>query len=226
MRLTIAIDGPAGAGKSTISKIISQKFNLMYINTGAMYRAVALFALRYNILPSDVEGVCRLISSLDMHFDKEDRLIVNGEDVSEMIMDPKISSVVGEYASIEEVRKQLVKLQQNMASKYNVVMDGRDIGTVVLKDAFIKFYLVADPKERAMRRYKELSQKGINVDYEDILEDINKRDYIDSNRKSDPLKKADDAIVIDSSSLTIDEVVKIMSDYIEEKMKKFNLKVN
>jgi len=225
LKLTIAVDGPAGAGKSTIAKIISEKFDTMYINTGSMYRAVALFALRNNISPEDTDGLCRLIGSLKMHFDKN-RLIVNGEDVSELIVHPDISKRVSEYAAVREVRELLVKLQQDMAVQYSVIMDGRDIGTVVLKDAFIKFYLIASAEERARRRYKELAEKGLDVHYETILEDINRRDYIDSNRECNPLKKAADAIEIDSSLLNIDEVVQVMSEYIEEKMKKNNFTVD
>lgn len=225
MKLTIAVDGPAGAGKSTIAKIISEKFNIMYINTGSMYRAVTLFALRNNISPEDTDGLCRLIGSLKMHFEKNS-LIVNGEDVSELIVHPNISKRVSEYAAVREVRELLVKLQQDMAVQYGVIMDGRDIGTVVLKDAFIKFYLIASAEERARRRYKELAEKGLDVHYETILEDINRRDYIDSNRECNPLKKAADAIEIDSSLLNIDEVVQVMSDFIEDKMKKSNFAVD
>ncbi|MHC1721184.1 MAG: (d)CMP kinase [Clostridiaceae bacterium] len=225
MKLTIAVDGPAGAGKSTIAKIISEKFNIMYINTGAMYRAVTLFALRNNIPPDDTNGLCRLIGSLKMHFDKN-RLIVNGEDVSELIVHPDISKRVSEYAAVREIRELLVKLQQGMALQYGVIMDGRDIGTVVLKDAFIKFYLIAGAEERARRRYKELTEKGLDVHCETILEDINKRDHIDSNRECNPLKKAADAIEIDSSLLNIDEVVQVMSDYINEKIEKNSITVD
>jgi len=225
LKLTIAVDGPAGAGKSTIAKIISEKFNIMYINTGSMYRAVTLFALRNNISPEDTDGLCRLIGSLKMHFEKNS-LIVNGEDVSELIVHPDISKRVSEYAAVREVRELLVKLQQDMAVQYGVIMDGRDIGTVVLKDAFIKFYLIASAEERARRRYKELAEKGLDVHYETILEDINRRDYIDSNRECNPLKKAADAIEIDSSLLNIDEVVQVMADLIEEKMKKSNFSVD
>ena len=225
MKLTIAVDGPAGAGKSTIAKIISEKFNLMYINTGAMYRAVAIFAIRQNLTSEDREGLCLLINSLEMHFDKN-RLIVNGEDVSEQIIQPEISKKVSEFAAVKEVREHLLKLQQEMAKRYNVIMDGRDIGTAVLKDAFIKFYLIASAEERALRRYKELMAKGIDVEFNSILDDINKRDYVDSHRELNPLRKASDAIEIDTSKLNIDEVVNVMSEHIENKMKEYNLTVN
>jgi cytidylate kinase len=223
--LSIAVDGPAGAGKSTIAKIISEKFNLMYINTGAMYRAVTLFALRGNIKSADINGLCSLIDSLEMHFDKN-KLIVNGEDVSELIVIPDISKKVSEYAAVKEVRDYMLKIQQDMAQKFNVIMDGRDIGTVVLKDAFIKFFINASAEERARRRFSELKEKGIAVDYNEILNDIVKRDYYDSHRDINPLKKAEDAIEIDTSFLSIKEVVEKMSEYIYNKMRKNNLMVD
>lgn len=225
MILSIAVDGPAGAGKSTIAKIIAEKFNLMYINTGAMYRAVALFADRSNIGAEDIKGLLNLISSLDMHFEGN-KLIVNGEDVTEEIVTPDISQKVSSYAAVKEVRIQLSTMQKSMALKYNVIMDGRDIGTVVLKDAFIKFFITASAEERARRRYNELSLKGIDVDYNSILKDINDRDYYDSNRKTDPLRKAEDAIELDTSEMNIEEVVDTMSKYIQDKIKIYNLKVN
>lgn len=224
MIFSIAVDGPAGAGKSTIAKIISEKFNLMYINTGAMYRAVTLFAIRGNISPGDITSLCTLMNSLEMHFDR-DNLIVNGEDVSELIVLPGTSKKVSEYAAVKEVREHMVKIQQDMAMKYNVIMDGRDIGTVVLKDAFIKFYINACAEERAKRRFTELEEKGIVVDYNEILQDIIKRDYYDSHRDIDPLRKAEDAIEIDTSFLNIKEVVEKMSQYIYNKMREKNLMV-
>ena len=224
MIFSIAVDGPAGAGKSTIAKIISENFNLMYINTGAMYRAVTLFAIRGSISPRDTTSLCNLMNSLEMRFDKN-KLIVNGEDVSELIVLPDTSKKVSEYAAVKEVREHMVKIQQDMSSKYNVIMDGRDIGTVVLKDAFIKFYINASAEERAKRRYTELKEKGIVVDYDEILQDIIKRDFYDSHRDIDPLRKAEDAIEIDTSFLNIKEVVEKMSQYIYNKMREKNLMV-
>ncbi|MGE5629457.1 MAG: (d)CMP kinase [Solirubrobacterales bacterium] len=223
--LSIAVDGPAGAGKSTIAKIISQKFNLMYINTGAMYRAVALFAVRSNIRSEDIKSIESLIVKLDMHFEG-DKLIVNNEDVSEEIVSPEISRIVSEYAAIKEVRLQLAEMQKSMALKYNVIMDGRDIGTVVLKDAFIKFFITASPEERANRRFSELKAKGINVDYEVILKDINDRDYYDTHRKTDPLRMAEDAIILDTSNMNIQQVVETMCKYINDKIEKNSQVVN
>ena len=210
MKLNVAIDGPAGAGKSTIAKIVGERLDLMYINTGSMYRAVTLKALENDISPENIEAVCNLVKGLKMHFEN-DELILNGENVNSKLTMPNISSNVSNYASIKEVRQVLVTLQRDMAKKFNVIMDGRDIGTVVLKDdANFKFFLTATPEERANRRYKELREKGIDVSYENILSDIVKRDYIDTHREIDPLKKASDAIEIDTTGLNINEVVDVI----------------
>lgn len=209
----MAIDGPAGAGKSTIAKLLAKRFNLMYINTGAMYRAVTLKAIKEDISPEDKENLLKLIDKMEMHFENDD-LILNGENISEEIYLPFISNNVSNYAAIPEVREKLVALQRKMAEKYNVVMDGRDIGTVVLKEASFKFFLTASAEERARRRCDELCSKGISVNHKEILNEIIKRDYIDSHRKINPLTKAKDAIEIDSSYLTIEEVVDKMSGYI------------
>jgi cytidylate kinase len=158
MRFSVAIDGPAGAGKSTIAKIIGEKFNLMYINTGSMYRAVTLKAMNANILENNVDELIELVKSLEMHFD-EDHIIVNNEDLTDMINMPIISNNVSKYAAVPEIREILVNLQQDIAKKYNVIMDGRDIGTVVLRDALFKFYLTASCEKRATRRYEELMAK-------------------------------------------------------------------
>ncbi|KLE15205.1 (d)CMP kinase [Clostridium sp. C8] len=205
MRISVAIDGPAGAGKSTIAKLVAKEFDLMYINTGAMYRAVALVARDNNIDDTNIEGLCSLIDTLDMRFENDD-LILNDVNIQEQITMPEISAIVSKYASIQEVRTKLVKLQRDMSSKFDVIMDGRDIGTVVLKDSKFKFFLTATPEARAERRYKELSNRGLDVNYSTILEDIIKRDYTDSNRQIDPLRKADDAIEIDTTGLSISEV--------------------
>ncbi|WP_294188662.1 (d)CMP kinase [uncultured Clostridium sp.] len=210
MRISVAIDGPAGAGKSTIAKLVAKNFDLMYINTGAMYRAVALVAKEKNIENTDIDALCNMIDSFDMKFENDD-LILNGENIQEKITMPEISAIVSKYASIKEVRSKLVKLQRDMSKKFDVIMDGRDIGTVVLKDSKFKFFLTATPEARAERRYKELKDRGLSVDYSTILEDIIKRDYIDSHREVDPLKKAEDAIEIDTTNLSIDEVVEKIS---------------
>ncbi|MCY6356670.1 (d)CMP kinase [Clostridium sp. ZS2-4] len=217
MRIIVAIDGPAGAGKSTIAKMVSDKFNLMYINTGSMYRAVTLKAMEKDISRTDIDNLCKLIDEMNMHFD-DNELILNGENINEKLTMPYISSNVSNYASIPEVREKLVHMQRQMAQKYDVIMDGRDIGTVVLKEAPFKFFLTASPEERAKRRYKELFEKKIDVNYENLLEEIKRRDYIDSNREVDPLTKAKDAIEIDSTSMTIEEVVEKICIHINTKL--------
>ena len=216
MKIAIAIDGPAGAGKSTIAKIIANKFNLMYINTGFMYRAVTLKALRNNISASNIDEICTLIQNTDIYFEGDD-LILDGENDSHYLTMPNISKNVSSFASISEIRKKLVKEMQKMAEKYDVIMDGRDIGTVVLKNAKYKFFLTATAEERATRRYDELLKKGLQVSYDEILEDIKKRDHLDTNRDVDPLKKAKDAIEIDTTGLGIEDVANKISQYIERR---------
>lgn len=217
MRISVAIDGPAGAGKSTIAKLVAKNFDLMYINTGAMYRAVALKATKNGLNPNNINEICNLISNMEMHFENDD-LILDGVNIQSEITMPEISSIVSAYASIPEVRKMLVKLQRDMSKKYNVIMDGRDIGTVVLKDSPFKIFLTATPEERAERRYNELKARNIECSYNEILEDIIKRDHIDSTRETDPLRKADDAIEVDTTGLNIEQVTEKISEYIKSKL--------
>lgn len=217
MRITVAIDGPAGAGKSTIAKMVAERFNLMYINTGSMYRAITLKSMERGINPDNVIGICNLMNDLEMHFENND-LIVNGDNINHLLTMPEISNNVSRYAAIPEIRQRLVYLQRKMSEKYNVIMDGRDIGTVVLKDAPFKFYLTASPEERANRRYKELLRKKLDVDYDKILQEIKDRDYIDSNREVDPLRKADDAIAVDTTFITIEDVVNQICNYISKNL--------
>ena len=217
MRISVAIDGPAGAGKSTIAKLVAKNFDLMYINTGAMYRAVALKATKNGLNPNNIDEICNLISNMEMHFENDD-LILDGVNIQSEITLPEISSIVSAYASIPEVRKMLVKLQRDMSKKYNVIMDGRDIGTVVLKDSPFKIFLTATPEERAERRYNELKARNIECSYNEILEDIIKRDHIDSTRETDPLRRADDAIEVDTTGLNIEQVTEKISEYIKSKL--------
>lgn len=214
MRISIAIDGPAGAGKSTIAKKIANKLGIMYINTGLMYRAITLKALERNISPEDVEGLINLTDSIDMYFENNN-IFINGEDLTYELNTQEINKSVASYATVPELRERLVELQRKLSNKFNVIMDGRDIGTVVLKNAAFKFYLTASPEERANRRYKELTEKGIESSYEEILKDIIDRDYKDMHREVNPLRKADDAIEIDSTSLSIDEVVELISKQVQ-----------
>lgn len=217
MRISVAIDGPAGAGKSTIAKLVGKRFNLMYINTGAMYRAVSLLSKEQNIDPNQVDRIINIIDQMEMHFENDD-LILNGVNIQNQITMPEISSIVSNYASIPEVRKKLVRMQREMSEKFDVIMDGRDIGTVVLKNSKFKFFLTATAEERAKRRYIELTNRGIEVEYNELLKDIIKRDLIDSTREVDPLKKADDAIEIDSSNYNIEEVTEIICNYIQNQL--------
>ncbi|SCN22381.1 Cytidylate kinase [Clostridium sp. N3C] len=214
MRISIAIDGPAGAGKSTIAKKIANKLGIMYINTGLMYRAITFKALEKNIAPADVEGLIKLIDNIEMYFENNN-IFINGEDLTSKLTTQEINKSVASYAAIPEVRERLVELQRNLSNKFDVIMDGRDIGTVVLKNAAFKFYLTASPEERANRRYRELTAKGIEASYEEILKDIIDRDYKDMHREVNPLRKAEDAIEIDSTSLSIDEVVDLISKQVQ-----------
>lgn len=216
MNYSVAIDGPAGAGKSTIAKLVAKKFDLMYINTGAMYRAVALKATEKNIQPNEVEKLEALIDTMEMEFINDD-LYLNGENIQDKITMPSISNIVSNYASVLEVRVKLVDLQRRMAKKFNVIMDGRDIGTVVLKDSKYKIFLTATAEERARRRFDELTARDIECSYDEILKDIIDRDYKDSHREVDPLKKADDAIEVDTTGLNIEQVTNKIISIIEGK---------
>ena len=216
MNYSVAIDGPAGAGKSTIAKLVAKKFDLMYINTGAMYRAVALKATEKNIQPNEVEKLEALIDTMEMEFVNDD-LYLNGENIQDKITMPSISNIVSNYASVLEVRVKLVDLQRRMAKKFNVIMDGRDIGTVVLKDSKYKIFLTATAEERARRRFDELTARNIECSYEKIFKVIIDRDYKDSHREVAPLKKADDAIEVDTTGLNIEQVTNKIISIIEGK---------
>lgn len=217
MRLSVAIDGPAGAGKSTIAKLVAKEFNLMYINTGAMYRAVTYKCMLNDIDSKNTHKACSLINEMEMKFENDD-LILNGLNIQDEITMPNISAKVSEYAAIPEIRQLLVKLQREMSNKFDVIMDGRDIGTVVLKDAPVKIFLNATPKERANRRYNELKERNLECSYEEILRDIIERDYKDTNREIDPLKKAEDAIEVDTTGLNINEVTLKINSIIRNKI--------
>ncbi|WP_426349374.1 (d)CMP kinase [Alloiococcus sp. CFN-8] len=217
MKLSVAIDGPAGAGKSTIAKLVAKRFHLNYINTGAMYRAITYAAIKNEISHESVEELCSMIDELKIEF-KGESLYLNDKDITEDLCLPEIAKKVSFYASIPEIRKMLVKQQRRIAENSSVIMDGRDIGTVVLKDAPFKFYLTASADKRAERRYLELQEKGIEVDYAKILHDIKQRDHIDMNRDVDPLRKAEDAIEVDTSDMNIEEVVEKLSCIINNKL--------
>ena len=202
--MIIAIDGPAGSGKSTIAKLIAEDLGLVYLDTGAMYRLVTLKALNDGIL-GDLEEIKKMLDNLNIDI-KENGFYLDDIDVSEEIRKPIVSENVSHIAAIREVREKMVDLQRKFSESKNVILDGRDIGTVVFPNANVKIFLVADAKERANRRYKELVKKGENVKIEEIYENILKRDEIDSTRKESPLKKAEDAIEVDTTSKDIEEV--------------------
>lgn len=202
----IAIDGPSGAGKSTIAKRVAAELGIDYIDTGAMYRAVGLKMLRLGIPMEENETLFSMLADTDVDF-SEGRVYLDGEDVSDLIRTQEVSKAASDCSAFATVRRKLVELQQAMGKRKSVIMDGRDIGTVVLKDAEYKYYLTATAEERAMRRYKELREKGSEDTYEKVLEDVNRRDYNDMHREVDPLRQAEDAVLIDSTDMSIEEVV-------------------
>ena len=207
--MIIAIDGPAGSGKSTIARLIAKDKGFIYLDTGAMYRLVTLKALNKGILGNNdlnyLEEIKKLLDNLNIDI-KENGFYLDNVDVSEEIRKPIVSENVSDVAAIREVREKMVDLQRKFSESKNVILDGRDIGTVVFPNADLKIFLIADAKERAKRRYKELVEKGENVEIEEIYENILKRDKIDSTRKESPLKKAEDAIEVDTTSKNIEEV--------------------
>ena len=207
--MIIAIDGPAGSGKSTIARLIAKDKGLIYLDTGAMYRLVTLKALNKGILGNNdlnyLEEIKKLLDNLNIDI-KENGFYLDNVDVSQEIRKPIVSENVSDVASIREVREKMVDLQRKFSESKNVILDGRDIGTVVFPNADLKIFLIADAKERAKRRYKELVEKGENVEIEEIYENILKRDKIDSTRKESPLKKAEDAIEVDTTFKNIEEV--------------------
>jgi cytidylate kinase len=216
--MIIAIDGPAGAGKSTIAKLLAQKLGFLYIDTGAMYRALTLKVLSQNVDIEDLQTIIKIASTTDIDLlnnpDGSIKVILDGQDVSSSIRDVRITKHVSDIAKIKEVREVMVKLQRIFGGRRDSVLDGRDIGTVVFPKAEFKFYLDADAAERARRRYKELLALGKNVTLDEIKNDVTNRDTIDSTRKVGPLKKADDAIYIDTTPLSIPQVVEKVASYI------------
>lgn len=204
--LRIAIDGPGGAGKSTIAKLVGDKIGLEYIDTGAMYRAVGLKLNREGIKPDDLISISNVLEETTIDF-VNGKIILDGDDVSDIIRTQEISKFASIYSQIPEVRSKLVDIQRRIAAGKSVIMDGRDIGTNVLTDAELKVFLTADSMVRARRRYEELRSKGVKANLDDIHEEIKDRDYQDMNRKLNPLVQAEDAVMLDTSDMTIDEVV-------------------
>ncbi len=208
--INIAIDGPAGAGKSTIAKKVAAEKSYIYVDTGAMYRAMALFLLRNGIDPDDAAAISAVCHEPDITIEYREGVqvvLLNGENVNDSLRTPQVSDMASRSSVNPDVRDKLLELQRELARKQNVVMDGRDIGTVVLPNAQVKIFLTASVEVRAKRRYLELVQKGMEAELSDITEQIKERDYRDMNRPVAPLKQADDAILVDTSDMTIEQVV-------------------
>lgn len=221
-RISVAIDGPSGAGKSSLAKAIAREFGFIYVDTGAIYRTVGLAAQRAELDSKDSEGVIALLPGIhiDIQYDGEgtQRMLLNGEDVSAEIRTPRSSIYASDVSAVPEVRAFLIDMQRDLAKKYSVIMDGRDIGTVVLPDAELKIFLTASAQERARRRYLELEAKGMKASYDDVLRDIEYRDRQDSSRAAAPLKPAEDSVLIDNSDLSFRESVDAVAALIREKL--------
>lgn len=216
--INVAIDGPAGAGKSTIAKAAAKQLNYIYVDTGALYRTIAYNAVMNNVI-DDINGIIAMLDNTKVelkYIDGVQAVFLNAEDVSAFIRTPEISMGASKVSAIPEVRAFLLSLQQEIAKENNVIMDGRDIATVVLPNADVKIFLFASPECRAERRYKELVEKGENVTFDEVLEDVNKRDYQDSHREIAPLKPSEDSIMLDTSKLNLDESIELVIKTIKE----------
>lgn len=221
MVVNVAVDGPAGAGKSTISRAAAKELGFIYVDTGALYRAVGVYALRNGIGTKDSENIEKALKDIvvELKFVGDvQHVFLNGEDVSAEIRTPEASMAASDVSAIPCVRAFLFDLQRDIAKKNNCLMDGRDIGTVVLPDAKIKIFLTASAEERAKRRYKELVEKGAKDTYEEVLADLEKRDYQDSHREIAPLKPAEDSIIVDTSDYNFDEAKNIIVNIIKERI--------
>ena len=213
--MIVAIDGPAGSGKGTITKLVAEKLNLIYIDSGATYRCVALATLRNNISLEEKDKIIELTKTLNIEFNENGQTFLNKEDVSDLIRSKEVTGIVSQVSSIVEVREILVDLQRKMANGKNVIMEGRDITTVVFPNADFKFYLDASVEERAKRRFKQNMEKGIESNMDEIIESIKFRDYNDMHKPVGALTRTDDQIYIDSTNMTIDEVVDTIINYIK-----------
>ena len=219
--ITVAIDGPSGAGKSTVARAAAAKLGYVYVDTGAMYRSIGLAVCRRGIAGEDTAGIIATLPEITIQLTYQDgaqRVLLNGEDVSEAIRTPEISYYASKVSAVPEVRQFLLETQRSMAKNSSILMDGRDIGTAVLPNAPLKVYLTASAHVRALRRWKELTEKGQTADLAKIEEDINERDYQDMHREHSPLVQAEDAVLVDSSEMTINEVVEKILSLARERM--------
>ena len=222
MPTAVALDGPAGAGKSSIAKRAAKALDFIYVDTGALYRTIGLAASRAGVEPVDSPEVDALLEKITVELTFNDKgeqvVLLNGEDVSGEIRTPEASMTASKISAIPNVRAYLLDLQRDMAKTNDIIMDGRDIGTVVLPDAQVKIFLTASPEARAGRRYKELIEKGMSVKYEDILSDVIERDYNDTHRKTAPLKAAEDSVTVDTTELDFEQSVNAIISVIKEKI--------
>lgn len=217
----IAIDGPAGAGKSSVAKAAAKRLGYIYVDTGAMYRTVGLFVLKSGLNPKNKEDVISVLdgAAIDIKYiNGTQNIFLNGENVSDEIREPEVSVAASDVAVVAEVRRRMVELQRELSERENVIMDGRDIGTRVLPDADVKIFLTASAEKRASRRYKELVEKGTACSYEEVLKDIKYRDKNDSEREIDPLRPADDSIIIDTTGLDVEQSEKLIVDTVNKKL--------
>ncbi len=220
MSYSVAIDGPAGAGKSTIAKMLSKEMGYIYVDTGAMYRAMAVYFSQNGVNPDNEEMINDAVKNVDIVIEYKDgaqQVILNGVNVTSLLRTEETGKMASKTSKYAAVRSKLVELQRNLAKSTDVLMDGRDIGTTVLPDAFVKIYLTASTEARAKRRYDELVEKGEKCDYEEIKKDIENRDYQDMHREISPLRKADDAVLVDTSDMGIEEVINTIKKIIEDK---------
>jgi cytidylate kinase len=219
MIYSVALDGPSGSGKSTVADLLAKELGLVHIDTGAMYRAVTYYCLQQGVNPQDEKASIALLPTCHIELTVEGKVLLNGQDITKEIRSNEVSDNVSYTAAVKEIRLFLVDQQRAMAKNLSVVMDGRDIGTYVLPDADVKIYQVASVEKRAERRYKENLEKGIPCTYDDIVENLKKRDYIDSHRAFAPLKPATDSVILDTSDLTIEQAVASCVKIIKDKMK-------